>query len=88
MQSDRRFPAARRDFYTAEDLVGRLQEKDISTEHIETIAHYMISIARAQRREDRTSTAGPRCSNTTTHYAPPQQPTGEHQTKDHENVHT
>ena len=77
MPSDRRFPAARRDFYAAEEIVGRLIEKGISTERIETIGHYVISIARAERREDRTSTASPRCINTTTHYAPPQHKPGE-----------
>ena len=84
MPSDRRFPAARRDFYAAEEIVARLIEKDYSTERIETIGHYVISIARAERREDRTSTAAPRY----TSIQPPQQPTGEHETKDHENVHT
>ena len=84
MQPDRRFPAARRDFYAAEDVVGRLIEKGVSLERIETIGLYVISIARAERREDRTSTTGPRYLPT----PPPQQPTGEHETKDHENVHT
>ena len=84
MQSDRRFPAARRDFYAAEELVGRLLEKGIGAERIETIGHYVISIARAERREDHRSTTGPRYLP----IHPPQQQTGENETKEHENVHT
>ena len=84
MQPDRRFPAARRDFWAAEDVVGRLLENGVSLDRIETIAHYVISIARAERREDRTSTASQRYLPIT----PPQQQTGEHETKEHENVHT
>ena len=83
MQPDRRFPAARRDFYAAEEIVARLIEKDYSTERIETIGHYVISIARAERREDRTSTASPRYVS----IQPPQQKSGEHETEEHKNVH-
>ena len=73
MPSDRRFPAARRDFYAAGEIVGRLFEKDVSLERIETIGHYVISIARAERREDRTSTASQRYAS----IQPPQYNPGE-----------
>jgi len=85
MQPDRRFPAARRDFYAAEDVVGRLIEKGVSTERIETIGHYVISIARAERREDRTSTASQRYAS----IQPPQYNPGEsHEDKEDQDVHT
>ena len=61
MQPDRReFAGADRDFESAKSTVAHFLDRGVSFERIETIAHYVISIARGQRREDRTSTAGPR----------------------------
>ncbi|MFH2202643.1 MAG: hypothetical protein ABIJ96_05985 [Elusimicrobiota bacterium] len=78
MLHDRReFAGADRDFESAKSTVAHFLDRGVRFERIETIAHYVISIARAQRREDRTSTASPRCINTTTHYAPPQHKPGE-----------
>ena len=85
MPSDRReFAGADRDFESAKSTVAHFLDRGMAFERIETIAHYVISIARAQRREDRTSTANPRYLSV----HPPQQKSGENKTKDHENVHT